>query len=225
MKRKTLFISLLFISLNGFTTSSITALSSKNQKLKNHITKITTGSKEIHQRMLPAPYNYLLTQPLMTLGLEKYYQRSPIIQTIFAQKNHRDNTYTRLIIMLINRNKANNTNQTSLKSSNQIPIELALITMNFNELPSLFTNDILHSTTPFGKLLIKHHIKTYSNNRKYFSISCSRTLASLIQCDLNRKIYGRTNTINRADNKKWIAHVVEILPLAKWRDISLPSGY
>ena len=197
----------------AFVSTSEAALSSL--QLKDKIINSIATSKEFKQDMLPSPYNYLLTQALMTLGIEQYYQRTPIIQTIFAQKNQHDNTYSRIIIMLVDSNQTRNDAKQALKIKEQIPVELALITMNFNELPLKFINDVLHSNVPFGKLLIKHHIKTTSSSRKYFLIPCNETFASLIHCDLNSAIYGRNNTITQADNQKWLAHVIEILPVAK----------
>lgn len=197
----------------AFVSTSEAALSSF--QLKDKIINSVATSKELKQDMLPSPYNYLLTQALMTLGIEHYYQRTPIIQTIFAQQNRQDKTYSRIIVMLVDRNKTRNNAKQALKIKEQVPVELALITMNFNELPLKFIHDVLHSNVPFGKLLIKHHIKTTSSSRKYFLIHCNETLASLIHCDLNSVIYGRNNTITQVDNKKWLAHVIEILPVAK----------
>lgn len=179
-----------------------------DQRFTN-LNQITT---RVNQSMLPHPYNYLLTQPLMTKGIEKYYQRTAIIQKIYAKKNKRDNTYYRTIIMLLDHNKARNNARLAQKKKEVMVAELAFITINFNALPQKVIANILNTNIPLGKLLLTHHIKTSSINRSYFSIRCDAVLSSLTHCNLNSQLYGRTNTLIRMDNKQWIARVVEILP-------------
>ena len=70
----------------------------------------------------------------------------------------------------------------------------------------------LNTNVPFGKLLSNNHVKISIKDRTYFSVKCDKLVASLTHCHLNSKLYGRTNTIIKADNNKWLAHVVEILP-------------
>ena len=162
--------------------------------------------------VLPAPYNYLLTQPLMTKGIEKYYQRTPFIQTIYAIKNQHNNTYYRAIMMLIKDSKARNNVQLAQRKKEVMVVELAFITMNFNELPEKIIEDVLNTNVPFGKLLSNNHVEVHTTDRTYFLVKCDKVFASLTGCHLNSKLYGRTNTIIRADNNKWLAHVMEILP-------------
>lgn len=209
MSKKKFFISIVVL----FYAANIGAKLA-NPHLADNITKTVAMSRIIKQEMLPKPYDYLLSQPLMTLGIETYYQRIPIIQTIFAKQNRQNNSYSRIIIMLVDSNKTRNDATKALERNEQVPVELALITMNFNELPQHLIHDVLHSNIPFGKLLIKHHIKTSSSNRRYFVLDCNKTFASLIHCKLNSKLYGRTNTLNHAGNKKWVARMIEILPVA-----------
>lgn len=47
------------------------------EKIMN-LSDAVKGTK-ISKDMLPVPYDYLLTQPLMTHGIEKYYQRTPFM--------------------------------------------------------------------------------------------------------------------------------------------------
>jgi chorismate-pyruvate lyase len=84
--------------------------------------------------------------------------------------------------------------------------------MNFNELPKKVIADVLNTDVPLGKSLLTNHVKTFSTERSYFSVRYNKVLFSLTHCDLDSKLYGRTNTLIRADNNRWIAHVVEILP-------------
>lgn len=180
-----------------------------NMKSLSNLGKIST---KVSEDFLLPPYNYLLLQPLMTTGIEKYYQRTPLIQTVYAIKNQHDNTYYRAILMLVDNNKARNNVLLAQRKKEVMVVELAFITINFNALPKKLIGDVLKTNIPFGKLLSKNHLKIYTTDRSYFSVNCDKVLASITGCHLNLKLYGRTNTIVKADNHKWLAHVVEILP-------------
>lgn len=166
----------------------------------------------VSQAVLPKPYDYLLTQPLMTEGIADYYQRTPMIKVIYATKNTHNNTYSRAILMLVDQNKARNNPQLAQVNNEALVVELAFISMNFNALPKPIIEGVLNSNVPFGQLLSLHKMKTVNQDRHYFSVICSTTLSTLTHCRLNSTIYGRTNTIIRADNHQWLAHVIEILP-------------
>ncbi|STX55633.1 Uncharacterised protein [Legionella beliardensis] len=193
-------------------SSDIAPQSHSIEKMMSFTNIPKMATSRVTQSSLPSPYNYLLTQPLMTKGLEKYYQRTPIIQTIYAKKNKHDNTYYRAIIMLVDSNKTRNNPELAQKKKEAAVIELAFIRMNFNELPKKVIADVLNTNIPFGKLLLNNHIKTFSTDRSYFSIKCNEAFSSLMRCKLNSQLYGRTNSLIRMDNNRLIAHVVEILP-------------
>ena len=154
---------------------------------------------------LPAPFDYLLTQPLMTKAIKNYYQCTPWIQKIYAVKNKHNNTYHRAIIMYVDKKV-----ETNSKPS-KFGVELAFITMNFNALSRQIIHDVLNTNVPFGQLLTHYHVKIFTTERTYFSVKCNLELASLIHCNRNSTIYGRTNTIISTDNHQWLAHVIEIL--------------
>ncbi|KTD41760.1 hypothetical protein [Legionella parisiensis] len=194
------------ISVNG---------ASESKKIKLEINKLAEIDKigtQVSSTQLPEPYNKLLTQPLMTKSIEKYYARNAIIKTICTNKDQLSNTYRRSIIMFVDRNKTRNKPNVAQTKNEVMAVELAFIKMNFNELPKSVIEEVLHTNTPYGKLLLKHHMQVITQDRNYYKIRCDSKLKSLIHCNLNNFIYGRTNTIIRADNKKWLAHVVEILP-------------
>jgi hypothetical protein len=187
-------------------------LQSKNiQEKMRTLSDVGKISTKVNKDMLPVPYNYLLTQPLMTKGIEKYYQRTSFIQTMYAKKNQHNNTYSRAIVMFIDNNKARNNVKLAQRKKETIVVELAFITMNFKELPPRIIKDVINTNVPFGKLLSNNHVKISTKDRTYFWITCDQVLASLTDCHLNSKLYGRTNTIIKANNNKWLAHVVEIL--------------
>lgn len=148
----------------------------------------------------------------MTQTLERYYKKTPIIQTQSTHFDSAQNSYARTITMLIDRDKQRNNAAYAKKIGAEQAIELAFIKMNFSELPKEVIEEIRHTNTPFGKLLEKYHIKILTQNRVYFTTACTKKIASLIPCELNKVLYGRKNTIIRADNKHWLAQVVEILP-------------
>ena len=214
MKNKFIIIcTLLSIFNTAFTKNCAVALSSQSpQEKASCLSSIRKDRSELTSDKLPIPYDYLLTQPLMTKGIENYYQRTPIIKTIYAMKSSDNKLYSRAITMLIDPNKTRNFPELARKKKEAIVVELAFITMNFKELPETVTTGVLKTNTPFGTLLSKSNVKILTTNRTYFSTKCYKKLSSLTRCKLNSLIYGRTNTIVRSDNSKWLAHVVEILP-------------
>ena len=115
-------------------------------------------------------------------------------------------------MMLIDNNKAINDEKLAQRKKEPMVVELAFITMNFNELPKKVIASVLNTNVPFGKLLSDNHVNISITDRTYFLVKCDKVFSSLTRCQLNSKLYGRTNTIIRADNHKWLAHVVEILP-------------
>ena len=166
----------------------------------------------VKKNKLPAPYDYLLTQSLMTPAIEKYYQRSPVIQKIYSVKNEESNTYSRISIMLIDKDKVRNNADIAQEKNEEVVVATAVIEMNFNALPEKIRNEVLTTNVPFGKLLVANRLRIVSKDRVYFSLRCNKPLSALTLCKVNSSIYGRINTIIRADNKKWLARVIEILP-------------
>lgn len=148
----------------------------------------------------------------MTPTLAQYYKRTPIIQPQSTHFNPTKNIYARTITMLIDRDKQRNNVSYAQKKGTAQVIELAFITINFNQLPKEVIEEICHTNTPFGTLLEKHQIKILTQNRAYFTTACTPEITSFMPCELNKVVYGRKNTIIRADNKQWLAHVMEILP-------------
>lgn len=199
---------ILFKVISAMSTPEINATPTEINQFAG-IDKIGT---KVSVSQLPSPYNELLTQPLMTQAIEKYYGRTAIVKTIDAQLEQSSNIYHRSIIMLLDRNKERNKPEFAETKKETIVAELAFITINFNELPKKVVDDVLHTHIPFGQLLTQHQVQVLTQDRSYFKVLCNGTLASLIHCSLNHPLYGRTNTIIRADNKKWLAHVIEILP-------------
>lgn len=164
------------------------------EKIFNH--DIIFLDRNLSQNQLPKPFDYLLTQPIMTLSLEKHYHFKIKIKKITSKLNH--NIYTRAVIMY-------------LDSPAHETVEFALIKINLSALPKKMINEIMFSDTPFGKLLALNHIDTSSKVKAYFSIKCNPSIQKYTHCILNQKIYGRTNIIVDQDNK-WLAKVVEVLP-------------
>lgn len=209
-----IFFSLLGILHSSYAVPSVTegSLTTLHQHMQpfTRFKKLSDKVQPVKLNQLPPPYHYLLTQPLMTLGIKTYYQQTPIIQTHSAVKNIDSNTYSRIIVMLVSSLSNKNAN-----NDYSIVVEIAFITMNFNALPTKVIDGVLHSHTPFGQLLVENHIKVVSQDRFYFSLPCDQQFASLTHCVLNSKLYGRTNTLIRKDNQQWVAQVVEILPMPR----------
>jgi hypothetical protein len=200
----TMFLVFQVMSLNG-SAESKTVQTNKSVDLDKKATKISP-------EQLPSPYNHLLTQPLMTTAIEKHYARTAVVKAVSAKRDQSTNTYQRSIIMFVDSNKARNNVSIAQTKNEALIVEFAFITMNFNELPQNIIDGVLHSNIPFGKLLTQYHLPVLTKDRTYFTVKCSKRFVSVLHCHLNDVLYGRTNTIIRADNKKWLAHVIEILP-------------
>ncbi|RUR04487.1 hypothetical protein [Legionella sp. km772] len=126
-----------FVVLVGIITTltSITFAQPTTQNITN-LVKIESISTIIEQSRLPNPYNYLLTQTLMTKGIEKYYQRTPIIQPIYSELDKNNHIYSRAILMLLDNNRDRNSPALAQRHNETIVAELAFITINFNALPN-----------------------------------------------------------------------------------------
>lgn len=182
------------------------------KKFDNLLTKnIALLSTAINKKKLPVPYDFLLTQTLMTPGIEQFYQRRAIIKPIFVKRDQTENTYSRAILMLVDSNKQRNNVKAAQEKNEAMVVELALITMNFNELPKSFINEITTTNIPFGKLLQINQIETKNRDQQYFSIKCNSVISNYLPCKIDSQIYGRTNTIVKKSNSKLLAQVVEIL--------------
>ncbi|WP_298622779.1 hypothetical protein [uncultured Legionella sp.] len=192
--------------VSGLIQNRLDALSAV---LKNRLSLI----KQIDKEDLPTPFDYLLTQPLLTVGIETFYKRTSAIRVVHAERNIKDNVYTRVITMILDQNSKRNNPAIAERLNEQVIVELALISIYFNELPADFIHDILTSDIPFGRLLKSKKIETNSKNQYYFSTVCNTALLSFLKCQLNSPIYGRINTIVRTDNNRSIAQVIELLPV------------
>ncbi|MCC5013927.1 MULTISPECIES: hypothetical protein [unclassified Legionella] len=182
--------------------------------------KISVLEQNINKDKLPEPYNFLLVQPLMTMGIEKYYHRTPKIEIISAKKDEQANTYSRAIVMLIDGNKKRDDVNIAQLRNEAVAVEFALITMNFSELPDKVITGVLDTKIPFGKLLVINQLKTYDTGQQYFAVQCDSVIEHYLHCPKNSRLYGRTNTIIRKDSQKWIAQVVEILSGPRCQDKS-----
>ena len=192
------------------------------QQLLNNFSKVDKDNlpgTRVDESALPKPYDYLLTQPLMTPGIETYYQRSAIVQTIHAVRDQKNNTYSRIITMLLDKNLTRNNPTIAQEKNEEVMVETAVVIMNFKELPESVKAGVLKSNIPFGKLLVDNHVDIVNKDRAYFSIRCNKPLSALTQCNINTRIYGRVNKIMRADNNQWLARIVEILPGVSKGDI------
>lgn len=166
----------------------------------------------VDKHALPQPWSYLLVQPLMTVGIENYYQRKTIIQPIIAKLDASGKKYSRCIIMLMDSRKARNNPEVAAQLNESLVAEIAFIRIKMSELPPKVVDEILHSNTPFGKILLKHNIEIMSQDQRYFSISCDQNLKILTGCRPYQVMYGRNNSLISKKNKQQLAEVTEILP-------------
>lgn len=210
---------LLILLLNSVSaTSAVSEQADDTIKIQSRINELTVllGIEPLSalpedKRSLPYPYEYLLTQPLITLGISNYYRRVPIIQVLNSFLNTNKTGYSRVITMYIDPDLHRNKPEIAHKNKQDIIVELAFIKINFRELPAQMVSDILNKDIPFGKLLVNNGISILNKNQRFFSLKCSSTLARIMHCKTHHTLYGRINTLIRADNKKAIADTIEIL--------------
>lgn len=206
-----LFVLIVVISVLNTVSVLAFAGSLNSMSLVHELLNLVQSSPKIHQNSLPQPYRYLLTQPILTKGIEQYYQRKTIIQKMYVIKKPND-IYFRTIIMLIDTDKMRDNPRLAQKKKESSVVELAFITINLGALPELMKKEVLDSNIPFGTLISKYNIKVGIQNRSYFSTLCDIKLTALIPCNLKTKVYGRTNTLVKRENNLWIADVTEVLP-------------
>jgi hypothetical protein len=170
---------------------------------------------KINQSELPVPYDDVLTQTLMTNSIKTYYHRTPLISVLYAKKDVLHATYSRMITMIVDKSALRN-NPKLAKEKNEVKVvELAYITINFSALPQKVVSEILTTSLPFGQILTTHGINVQTKDRRYFSMKCNKNIQPFLHCKRGGKLYGRKNTLYKADDKQWIAHVIEILPTIK----------
>lgn len=222
MVMKKFIVYLLFqtLGLLCFVNSSIaeTKSTSIHERLNDLSAFLGTPKLEgvdVIQNNLPEPYRFLLVQPLMTKGIEEYYQRSAWIEQLHREMNKDSNIYSRAILMMVDSQKQESG---SYKKLNPVIVEVAFIKINFNELPKQAIASILNTNTPFGKVLLNNKISTFTKDRAYFSTNCNADFAKILKCKRNQIIFGRINTLVRKDNNQWVAQVVEILSGLKCKE-------
>ncbi|MBS0350129.1 MAG: hypothetical protein JSR33_02895 [Proteobacteria bacterium] len=163
----------------------------------------------IDRGSLPKPYDFLLTQEIMTTGISQYYHRSPKIRTPI-HKQIENNIYYRAIVMVIDKVAERDNPDIADPLQETIAVELGLININLNVLPAQIIKELDHSSIPFGSLLKNHAVKIASSNQFPFKIQS----ISIFQEHLNKRdnpfFYGRTNIL-KDENNRWLANVVEIL--------------
>ncbi len=113
--------------------------------------------------------------------------------------------------MLLDKNGSRNKPNVAHEKREDVVVAAAVITINFNELSEKFKKSSAKYQHSFGKLLVIHHIKT-TIKIELILLFAVIAMVALSNCKLNRRIYGRINTIVKADSKQWLARVVEILP-------------
>lgn len=166
----------------------------------------------VEQSVLPSPYDFLLTQPLMTIGIADYYQRTPMVcPPLYAISDAKNKIYGRAVIMVVDKNAQRDDALAADKIGESNVTELGLITINMTAVPAAVMEGVVNSQIPFGALLKKYNVKTRTEGRRYFKITCDATFSQLLDCPLNTTLYGRTNTLIGEDSNLWVAQVVEIL--------------
>lgn len=166
----------------------------------------------IEQPALPSPYDFLLTQPLMTIGIADYYQRTPMVRPpLYAVSDAKNKTYSRAVIMVVDKNAQRDDALAADKISESNVAELGLITINMTAVSTAVMEGVVNSQVPFGTLLKKYNVKTRTEGRRYFKTTCDATFSQLLDCPLNTTLYGRTNTLIGEESNLWVAQVVEIL--------------
>jgi hypothetical protein len=165
----------------------------------------------VQKSELPIPYDFLLTQPVMTLGIAHYYQRTPKVRPpLYILEDAKQHSYSRGIIMIVDKNAQRDDASRADQLQQSTVVELGLININTEVLPAGFLDEIKQSRTPFGALLAKYQVKTHDTHQYFFKIQCNKLLRQNLGCRCRQMLYGRTNTLANEQNIR-VADVVEIL--------------
>lgn len=165
----------------------------------------------IEDKELPHMQSLLLTQPLLTLALTEYYQRTPkILSPLKVEDDIKNNCYARNIIMIVDKHTERDDALLADTKNESMVVALGFILINLSALPNHLIENIRTTQTPFGALLVKNKINTYNKNTRFFKLSCDEYLSSQLNCEQGEILYGRSNTLMR-DDHLWIADVFEIL--------------
>ncbi|HVV68219.1 MAG TPA: hypothetical protein VHE99_04165 [Gammaproteobacteria bacterium] len=167
---------------------------------------------EVKMVNLPEPYDFLLTQPLMTMGIAKFYQRTPKVRSpLYVIDNPSQKTYSRAILMIVDNNKSRDDALAADKLGEATVAELGISHINFAALTPRAIDSVLHTQIPLGAILADNQISTHPSNVRYFKLNCTKVLDPYLNCSQHPVLYGRTNTLVRDDNGQWVVRVVEIL--------------
>ncbi len=150
----------------------------------------------LKKSQLVEPYDYLLTQTLMTLGLERHYQQATAIETVSESYNHDTQRYARTIKMLVDDQKV---------------VEYARILVNTTNVPTTLIQNMLSTSIPFGKLLARERIEVTHANTQFFSGQAGFDFVHSFGCEAKIELFGRVNTLVNKKNGEWIAQIVEVL--------------
>jgi hypothetical protein len=217
--RKILCILCVAITITAYAKSENTNWSNKElQPLTTFFTKENIPQSAwpnlvyVQESDLPDMQRSILTQPLLTVAIADYYQRTPKIRApLHIEDNLEQQQFYRAVIMIVDKKAKRDDALLADTLHESSVVELGLISINFAALPKQVIEGVRNGKTPFGALLMEHHVATDSINTRYFKMACEQHLAAYLQCELGHTLYGRSNTLVREDNHLWVAHVVEIL--------------
>ncbi len=160
---------------------------------------------------LPSPYDFLLTQPLMTMAIEYYYQRTPQIKTLHEFYEAEQHYHSRVVLMYVDQDPSRDEALLAQKMGQAVVAELAMIHINLSGLTEDIVQEIERSTKPFGAILLEFGIASQRIHNRYFQLSHSSVFSDYLACN-KPFFYGRSSTLLRSDNQAFLAQVVEILP-------------
>lgn len=152
---------------------------------------------------LPAPWDRLLTAPLMTPELARFYQHTPRIERLLEVHSRSTGLLARAIRMVVD--VKGSPDKTRV-------IEAALILINLSALPLDVREEALQTEIPFGTLLEREGVQVQSKERQYFKLSCSPLFVWLLDCRPDAVFYGRTHLLVDATTRAWLARVLELVP-------------
>lgn len=165
---------------------------------------------------LPRPMRFLLSQPLMTQGIQQFYGRTPKIrppiQTYYPVD---ENTYFRAITMIVDQDPIRDHALIADGCGESQTVALGLIHMHLAALPDDLILAVLKGQTPFGALLTQHSIPTQSHYVYYQVLDRYGFLRTYLPQVVDSQVpfyYARTNTLRDSRTGVWLARTFEILP-------------
>lgn len=144
---------------------------------------------------LPEPFRTLLVHPEpMTRTLEAFHGGTLDLRVLSREQS--DDLYVRHIVLCLHEGGG--------------PVEFGSIRLDLSAFAPALRERILAEQAPLGRILEEHQVVHTSRPRAFFRIDADTLLASTLQVEVRRTLFGRCNQLIAPDGRS-LAEIVEIV--------------